>query len=135
MVQRVRTAARLPAWELAEDAVLRLALLYATKCCSSRSDHQLCLLMLLLDGSSFSDTGASTSMKQLAPPPVQERPAPVRGRFLNFVEQRTRIVPSLRLGRVAKMYSHERSSFHIRSSIISSSSVHRTLLLFSFNSA
>jgi hypothetical protein len=47
----------------------------------------------LLDGSTFSDTGASMSMKQLAAPPVQERLAPVRGRFLNFVEQRTWIVP------------------------------------------
>ena len=47
------------------------------------------------------------STKQLAPPPVQERPAPVRGRFLNFVEQRTRMVPSLWLGRAANMYSHE----------------------------
>ena len=69
-------------------------------------------------------------MKQLAPPPVQERSAPVRDRFLNFVEQRTRIDPLLRLGRAAKMYSHERPSFHILSSFISSSSNH--LLFFGF---
>ncbi len=89
----------------------------------------------LLDGSTFSDTGASTSMKQSAPPPVQERSAPVRGRFLNFVEQRTRMVPSLRPGRAAKMYSHERPSSHIWSSFISSSSVHGILLFFGFNGA
>jgi hypothetical protein len=34
--------------------------------------------------------------KQLTPPLVQERPAPVRGRFLSFVEQRIRMDPSLR---------------------------------------
>jgi hypothetical protein len=74
-------------------------------------------------------------MKQLAPPLVQERPAPVRGRFLNFVEQRTRMVPSLRLGRAAKMYPHERPSFHIWRSFISSSSVYGTRLFFGFNGA
>jgi hypothetical protein len=58
-------------------------------------------------------TGAPTLMKQLAPPPVQEQPALIQGRFLNFVEQRTRMDPSLRLGRVAKIYSHKQPSFHI----------------------
>jgi hypothetical protein len=81
-----------------------------------------------------SDTGAPIPMKQSAPPPIQERPAPVRGRFLDFIEQRTRIDPSLRLGRAAKMYSHERPSFHIRTSFISSS-LHETLLSFGFSSA
>ena len=77
--------------------------LYASKRCSSKSDHQLCLLTLerhcsaslesplsplnsgspslesssssLLDGSTFSDAGAPTPMKQLAPHLVQERSA------------------------------------------------------------
>jgi hypothetical protein len=88
----------------------------------------------LLNGSTFANTGASTSMKQSAPPPVQERPAPVRGRLLNFVEQRTRMEFLLWLGRAAKMYSHERPSFHIWSSFLSSS-VHGILLFFGFNSA
>jgi hypothetical protein len=73
-------------------------------------------------------------MKQLDPLPVQERLAYIRGRFLNFVEQRTRMDPSLRLGRAAKMYSHERPSFHIWTSFISSS-IHETLLFFGFNGA
>jgi hypothetical protein len=89
----------------------------------------------LLEGSTFSDTGAPTSMKQYCLLQFQKRLAPVRGRFLNFVEQRTRLVPSLRLGRAAKMYSHERPSFHIWSSFISSSSVHGALPFFGFNGA
>jgi hypothetical protein len=119
--------------------------LYASKRCSSRSDHRFCLfvlerpcsalqespLLLLKSG----DKAAPTPIKQSAAPPVQEQSAPVRDRFLNFVEQRTRIVPSLRPGRAAKMYSHERPSFHIRSSFASSSSVHGTLLFFGFNGA
>jgi hypothetical protein len=78
-------------------------------------------------------TGAPTSMKQLAPPLVQERPTPVQGRFLNFVEQRTRMDPSLQLGRVAKMYSHKRPLFYIWASFILSST-YETLLFFGFNS-
>jgi hypothetical protein len=93
-----------PAWELAEDPLPRLALFfYASKRCSSRSDHllartQTALLGLarsplsllksgspslesspspLLEGSTFSDIRAPRPMKQSAAPPVQERPAPV----------------------------------------------------------
>jgi hypothetical protein len=73
-------------------------------------------------------------MKQLDPLPVQERLAYIRGRFLNFVEQRTRMDPSLRLGRAAKMYSHERPSFNIWTSFISSS-IHETLLFLGCNGA
>jgi hypothetical protein len=87
----------------------------------------------LLDSSTF-DIGAPTPVKQSAAPPVQERPAPVRGRFLNFVEQRTRMDPSVRLGRAAKMSSHGRPSFHIWISFLSSST-HETLLFFGFNGA
>jgi hypothetical protein len=50
----------------------------------------------LFGSSTFSNTGAPTPMEQSAALLVQERPAPVRGRFLNFVEQRTRMDPSLR---------------------------------------
>jgi hypothetical protein len=46
----------------------------------------LSLLSPLLDGSTFSDTGAPILIKQSAPLPVQERPALVQGYFLNFVE-------------------------------------------------
>ena len=54
--------------------------------------------------------------------------------FLNFIEQRTRIVSFLWLGRASAMYSHERPSFHVRSSF-ASSSVYGTLLFFRFNGA
>ena len=74
-------------------------------------------------------------MKQVAPPLVQERLGPVPGRFLNFVEQRTQIVPLLRLGSAAKIYSHERPSLYIWSSFISSFFVHGILLLLGFNGA
>ena len=143
MFQCVRTAGRVLPGNLPKIQSQDLpSFLYASKRCSSKPDHRLCLLVLerpwsaslehpsssllgsgsllleslsssLLDGSIFSDAGAPTSIKQVAPPSVQERPAPVRGRFLNSVEQRTRMVPSLRLGSAAKMYSHERLSFHI----------------------
>jgi hypothetical protein len=54
----------------------------------------------LLDGLTVSDAGAPTSTKQLAPPLVQERPAHLHivgslYYLLNFVEQRTRMVPML----------------------------------------
>ena len=161
MVQRVRTAAGVLAGNFLKIHFCPLSCMPASALV--QSDHRLCLLVLrtallglartsvivaarlgialesssspLLDGSPFSDTAAPTPMKQSAAPPVQEQPAPERGRFLNLVEQRTRMEPSLRLGRAAKMYSHERPSFHIWSSIISSSFVHGTLLFFGFNSA
>lgn len=93
------------------------------------------LSLSLLDGLTFSDTEASTSMKQSAPSSVQEWSASVQGCFLNFVEQRTQMVPSLRPRRTAKMYFHERPLSHIWSSFIFSSSVHGILLFFDFNSA
>jgi len=163
MIQRVRIGGRVLLRNFpkihSQDSP---SFLYASKRCSSRADHRFCLFVLerpcsasqesllsllksgspslksslspLLDGSTFSDTEAPTSIKQSASSPVQERPAPVRGRFLNFVEQRTRMDPSLRLGRAAKMYSHERPSVHIWASF-TSSSIHDTLLFFDFNGA
>jgi hypothetical protein len=89
----------------------------------------------LPDSSTISDIGAPTPMKQLAAPPVQERPAPIRGRFLNFVEQRTRMVPLLRPGRAAAISSHKQPSFHILNSVASSFGVHLTRLFLGCNSA
>jgi hypothetical protein len=134
MVQRVRTAAGVLPKKIhsqfscipasASRADHRFCLFVLEQLCSASQESPLSLLKsgspslessssLLLNSSTFSDTEAPTSMKQSASSPVQERPAPVRGRCLNFVEQRTRMDPSLRVGRAAKMYSHERPSFHI----------------------
>jgi len=78
--------------------------------------------------------------KQLALPLVQERPAHLHitaspYHFLNFVEQRTRMVPMLQRGRAALISSHEQPLFLIWSRVASSSGIHLTRLFSGCNSA
>jgi hypothetical protein len=53
--------------------------------------------------------------------------------FLNFVKQRTRMVPSLRPRKATAISSHKQPSFHILNSVASSFNVHLTRLFLGYN--
>lgn len=66
-----------------------------------------------------SDTGVPMPMKQLAPPPVQEQPAPLRGLFFNFFFSISAPGSSLHFGQGARRRCTPKNGLHSTSGIVS----------------